>query len=305
MSTTEKDQKTYPRNLECFYKKTCTRVRRIIHFLNLLASYRIILAISGMVLYALTSFLYGITPNPYLLQSAFMVTLSVYTLNIITDTSEDKINRAQSKQIHKQLFVMSVVTLFLAFFFSSFLGVKAVLVISTPFLVGILYSVKIFPKLPRIKEIFAAKSVIVAFSWGITGALLPFIQENVTVEMMFIVFFYIFIQIFIGTVLSDVLDMKGDLENGIKTIPNKWGIGKTKTLLLAMNSMLIPMYVYVWIHQVFVRKYMIIAFGIIYGYFMIFYFCSRERPRILFETVIDGMFIPQLLLVLVFAFIAS
>ncbi len=256
-----------------------------------------------MLLYALTSLLCGIPPNPLLLQSAFMVTFAVYTLNLVTDKSEDKANRGEPEKINKQLLLISTIAISSAIFFSAFLGIKAVLVIATPFLAGILYSVKILPKIPRLKEVLAAKSVIVALSWGTTGALLPFIQENIQPDKVFIVFLYVFIQIFIGTILSDVLDIKGDLENGINTIPIKLGLFKTRTLLLIMNSLLIPMILYVLTKHVFAQHYLILGFGIIYGYFMIFYFCNQKRSRIMFETIIDGMFIPQLLLVVILSFI--
>jgi 4-hydroxybenzoate polyprenyltransferase len=231
-----------------------------------------------------------------------MLTFAVYTLNLITDKAEDIVNRGKLKQINKQLLIMSVISISLAFLFSAFLGVKAVIVISTPLLAGILYSVKIFPKIPRVKEVFAAKSIIVAFSWGISGALLPFILEDIKISKMFTIFLYVFIEIFIGTVLSDVLDMKGDFENGIKTIPLKFGIEKTKMILLLINTFLIPLFFYVWIQQVFIHNISIFAFGIAYGYFMIFYFCTEKRSRIMFETIIDGMFIPQLLLLVIFSF---
>ena len=296
MSTTEKDPKAYPRNSEPFYSNAYHRFSR---FLSFLASSRIILSLSGMLLYALSSLLCGSPPNPLLLQSAFMVTFAVYTLNLVTDASEDKTNRGEPEKINKQLVMMSTLAISSAIFFSAFLGIKAVLVISAPFLAGIVYSVKIVPKIPRVKEIFAATSTIVAVSWGVTSALLPFIQETVQPDKMFIVFLYVFIQIFIGTVLSDVLDMTGDLKSGINTIPIKLGLPKTKTLLVLMNTVLIPMNLYVWAKHVFAQHYLILGFGIIYGYFMIFYFCNSKRPRIMYETVIDGMFIPQLLLVAV------
>lgn len=300
MSTIEKDRKTYPRNSEPFFSDEYSRLTR---YLSFLASSRIILSLSGMLLYALTSLLYGFSPNPLILQSAFMVTFAVYTLNLVTDTSEDNTNRCEPENVNRQLLMMAALAISSAVFFSAFLGVKAVLVISAPFLGGILYSVKILPKVPRVKEIFAAKSVIVAISWGVTGALLPFINQTIQPDKMLVVFLYVFIQIFIGTVLSDVLDMKGDSESGINTIPIKLGLPKTRTLLILMNTILIPMSLYAWANHVFAQHYLILCFGILYGYFIIFYFCGKRRSRILFETVIDGMFIPQLLLLVIFAFI--
>ena len=188
MSTIEKDRKTYPRNPEPFSSYENNKFTRFLHFL---ASSRIILALSGMLLYALTSLLCGVPPNPLLLQSAFMVTFAVYTLNLVTDKSEDNTNRGETEKISKQLLLMSTIAISSAIFFSAFLGIKAVLVIATPFLAGILYSVKILPNIPRIKEILGAKSVIVAFSWGVTGALLPFIQENIQPDKVFIIFLYV------------------------------------------------------------------------------------------------------------------
>jgi hypothetical protein len=47
------------------------------------------------------------------------------------------------------------------------------LLVITPLVIGVIYSVKLFPFLPRLKEVVGVKSISVAFSWALTGSLLP------------------------------------------------------------------------------------------------------------------------------------
>ena len=74
---------------------------------------------------------------------------------------------------------------------------------------------------------------------------------------MILVFIYIFIQIFIGTILGDIIDMDGDFNSGITTIPVFLGKKKTKVFLYVINSILLPMLLYSFINKIFI-EYLII-----------------------------------------------
>lgn len=224
-----------------------------------------------------------------------MITLAVYTLNLVTDTSEDSINRGVLDIKGKEFLVFSILATVLATSTCAFVSVEKVIIILIPFFSGILYSIRLFPRLRRGKEVLGLKSIIVATSWALTGALLPLHHNSIRVTL--IIFINIFIQIFNGTVLGDILDMDGDLKNNIKTIPLYLGLKKTRLLMLILNTLFIPVILYSFFNNLLVKYIPVFIFAILYYYIMILYFCSNKKKRLNYEIFIDGMWLPQLFIV--------
>jgi 4-hydroxybenzoate polyprenyltransferase len=64
-------------------------------------------------------------------------------------------------------------------------------------------------------------------------------MDNITTIVL--VFYFILAKVFVNTVLYDMRDIKGDKENGIRTMPVILGRKKTALVLLAVNVTLLPL----------------------------------------------------------------
>lgn len=250
-------------------------------------------------MYAFSSLLYGLNPQPLLLLSSFLITLAVYTLNIYTDVSEDQINKKELYLNRKHFLVISLVSIFVSLGIGALYGLMTCGVIFFYFLSGLLYSMKIFPGFPRLKEVLGGKSLTVAITWALTFALLPLRGWAVGWEIPVMVFIYIFIQLFINTVLFDVVDMEGDSASGITTIPIYLGKRGTVKFLLAINTLSVLWVLYALLRGLFSRYILGLLFGVLYSYMLIYFFGCKEQTRLLQEIFIDGEWIPIVSLLLV------
>ena len=192
---------------------------------------------------------------------------------------------------------LSIVTMILSLFLGLTVSIFAFLILLTPTLVGILYSVRVSSSLPRLKEIVGAKSVLVAFSWSLYGAFLPLALQGSEWENITLVFAYIFIQVIINTILFDFLDTRGDKDSGIKTIPIVFGPEKTKKVLFLVNTSLALMIIIFGVDGDFLKVMPALFFGVVYGYFIIWHFLKDPINRLSAELMIDGAWFPLVALV--------
>lgn len=238
--------------------------------------------------------LYG-TPISYLLLLAtFLVIYSVYGLNKITDTEEDQLNapeRSNLIQSHEKLFKYTAIAAYgLALIIGLIQGWQVLLVLIFPLLAGIIYSIQIHPRIPRLKDIFAIKSLIVAMSWTVGNTFLPIVHYNTNQMVPPLIFYLFFIKSFINTVIFDLHDVEGDQKNGTTTIPVVMGTSGTIKLLLVLNSTLIILIqasVVYGLFQVFIIP---LIFCMVYGYFYILYF-SHNQNRLQMDILVDGEWI--------------
>jgi 4-hydroxybenzoate polyprenyltransferase len=268
-------------------------INRLSNFFTALTSSSIFIALNGMIVTMFSSMLYEIEAKTNILVIAFLATFSAYNMNKITDKVEDSINSPSPISRHPlQYIILSITALTLCFFMSASLGIEALVIITTSFVVSILYSIKLTDSFPRFKEIMGLKSILVASSWAFTGAFLPAISQNVDGERIFLTFTYIFIQILVNTILCDIRDINGDLVSGVKTVPIVLGIDKTKKLLIIINSLILPWLIYCLLNSLFTRFISALYGGMIYGYLIIWAFARKKCDRLLVELVIDGEWIP-------------
>lgn len=272
-------------------------LRGLSSLLELLTSTSIFLALNASIVTAFSSLLYGLEVKPMILLIAFLATFSVYNMNRATDRTEDSINRprAASRSIHFFL-VPSMIASASCLLLSASVGAQALTVIVTSFIASILYSVKLSPSTPRLKEIVGLKSVLVAFSWGFTGALLPASSQAVDAAKMVLAFTYIFVQILVNTILCDVRDVDGDMASGVKTLPIALGLSATKRLLLIVNTLMFPWLLYSLTQGLFQEYIPALFFGMGYGYLIILAFSRKRCDRLLVELAVDGEWIPLITL---------
>ena len=261
--------------------------------LELLTSTSIFIALNASIVAAFSSLLYGLEVKPIILLIAFLATFSVYNMNRATDRTEDSINRPRVASRSLLFFLVpSIIASASCLLLSASVGAQALSVIVTSLIASIFYSVKLSPSIPRLKEIVGLKSVLVAFSWGFTGALLPASSQAVDITKMIMAYTYIFIQILVNTVLCDVRDMDGDRASGVKTIPIALGLSATKKLLFIVNTLMFPWLLYCLTQGLFLKYVPALFFGVGYGYLIIYVFSRKGCNRLLVELAVDGEWMP-------------
>ena len=241
--------------------------------------------------------LYGLSVVPQTLLAS-LVTLAVYELNKVTDHAEDSIDKPDSVPNSTTKYLMlSIVSMVGGFLIGLWCGVFVFVVLIMPIVFGFVYSVKFVHFLPRFKEVVGVKNVVVAGSWAVTGCLLPIAVHSVAEPIILVMFVYVFVRVFVAEVLRDVIDVKGDYASGIKTVPIKLGLPKTKMMLLGINSIGVLPVLYSFATGLFLRFVPVLLFGVVYGYFAIWLFFKPNLSRIAIG-VLDADWIPVVVLIL-------
>jgi len=262
-------------------------------FLRLVTSTSVFLAINAQMVAAFSSLLYGVRVEPRVLLIAFFVTFSVYNMNKATDRVEDSINRPETARRGAPFFLIpSITASVLCLLLSASMGSVALSVVLASFVASLAYSVRLIPSIPRLKEVVGVKSLLVALSWGFTGALLPASAQAVDLVRVAAVFTYIFIQLLVNTVLCDVCDVEGDRASGVRTLPIALGLSRTRSLLLAVNSLMLPWLLYCTTRGLFLEYMPALFFGAVYGYLIIWVFTRKGHNRLVVELAVDGEWIP-------------
>lgn len=248
---------------------------------------------TGVMMLYFSFLMLGVTLKPILLCAVFFVTYSVYSLNRLTDQEEDAVNMPErSAFVHgneRFLLILAAVSYIAALFLGWLESPFAALILLFPVIAGIIYSKNVLSMIgiPRLKDIFLVKSLIVASSWTVCAALLPALYLQGNFINLWFIFPFFFIKMFINTVLFDVRDVAGDALNSVKTIPVVIGISGTRWLLLIIQSLLV-----IWVISfldLFSNYYIILIISMIYGYSYILYFCNENtHKKILLNVLVNG-----------------
>ncbi|MEA3325282.1 MAG: UbiA family prenyltransferase [Euryarchaeota archaeon] len=237
----------------------------------------------------------GATPRPILLCAMFLVIYSVYSLNKVTDQKEDAINMPVRSTFvsgnERFLLTLAIASYTAALLLGLVESPFAASILLVPFLSGVIYSTNSLSiiGIPRLKDIFLVKSLIVAFSLAVCAAFLPAIHLHSSAKLYFI-FPFFFSKVFINTVLFDVRDVGGDSLNGVKTIPVVIGIKRTRQMLLLIQSLLVVWFVLFL--DLFSKYYVILITSMVYGYLYIIYFCNtKHHSAMSWDILLDGEWI--------------
>jgi len=231
--------------------------------------------------------LLGMTPSIPICISVFLMTFSVYSLNKLTDIEEDAINMPERISFlagRTKLILYYSLAAYVLSAIIAFLEKPLVLpLIFIPLASNAIYSSRLIPGLPRLKDIPFMKNLTVAISWALVCTLLPAVHMNIASKgLIVIIILFMITKDVITTALYDIRDVVGDRENGVRTIPVIFGPKKTILLLLLLNSTMLPLLVFV---EGEVRFLM--ATLILYGYVCIVYFRERRNPLVL-DFFVDG-----------------
>ena len=265
--------------------------------LEFLISTSLFLAINGSLKIFFSETLYNMFALSAIIIT-FLITFSTYGLNKLTDLNEDTINlpeRANTIKVLGQLFKYSVIFSYMLSIFLGFLvDISTLPVLFFPLILGTLYSLRLSRNVPRLKDIAGVKNITIALTWSVGSTFLPLVYLSETKIMQITLIFYLFfLKSYINSILFDVRDIKGDSDNGIRTIPVYLGIKKTRTFLLFLNTTFIPWLLTSYFQGFFSKYYSLLFFSVIYGYGYILHFC-REGKKIgkSLDLLVDGEWIP-------------
>jgi len=231
--------------------------------------------------------LLGSNPDTLVCFSVFLMVFSVYSLNKLTDMKEDAINMPERVCFLKGRKRLVLSYSLIAYFLSVLLAFRedpsTIPLLFIPLASNALYSIKLVPGVPRFKDIPVMKNLFVALSWTLVCTLMPALHLRFqSSTYLLIIIFFIFIKLFINAALYDIRDVKGDRENGIRTLPVLLGPKKTAGVLLILNTTLLPYFSFAGnsIRAIF------ICF-ILYGYAYTTYFSVIRSPQLL-DFFVDG-----------------
>ncbi len=262
--------------------------------LGFLISTSLFLAGSGVFKLYFSFLLYGTEPTWNLLAATFFIVFTVYGLNKLTDLREDGINNPERVRyvirLEKVLKYGVMISLVLALILGALSGIRAVLVLIFPMVAGVLYSIRLLPGRPRLKDVTGVKNLIIASTWANGTAFLPYITTGGMLSLkVFLVYYFFFTKSMINTMLFDVRDIEGDRINGVKTIPVTLGLEKSRILLLLLNSTLIPWFIVSYHFGYFLDYTPVLLFAILNGYAYILYFSgTAHRLGKLLDLWVDG-----------------
>jgi 4-hydroxybenzoate polyprenyltransferase len=231
--------------------------------------------------------LLGSNPDPLVCFSVFLMVFSVYSLNKLTDMKEDAINMPERVSFIKGRKRLVLSYSLIAYFLSVLLAFRedpsTIPLLFIPLASNALYSIKLIPGIPRFKDIPVMKNLFVALSWTLVCTLMPalYLRFQPSICLLIIIFF-IFTKLFINAALYDIRDVKGDRENGIRTMPVLLGTKKTAGVLLILNTTLLP---YLSFAGDSIRAIFICL--ILYGYAYTTYFSVLRSPQLL-DFFVDG-----------------
>lgn len=262
--------------------------------LSILVSSSLFVAAALLAVVYFTFLSLQIQPHLPLFFASFLVTFSVYTLNKVTDKEEDAVNTPERRFLFVNrdwlLVGLSAVAYAVALLIGAWTGEPlAVIFLLVPLLVSIVYSIRLSPSLPRVKDMFVAKSASVTVSLVASTSLFAYMFFNDVYVILFWAFF-LSIKLFINTTLFDVRDVDGDRQTGVDTIPAMLGIQRTRHLLLALNTLLIPWVAAALYFGVLLTVLPLVLFCIGYGYWYILRFCRAERKAysLSYDLLVDG-----------------
>lgn len=193
----------------------------------------VLISLSGVGMALFTQLLAGFPISIYPLFIAFVMPMVVYNLNRLTDIEEDKVNVPDRTQFvekySKYLAIISICAYIvgLVYAFTEDLQLFTLSLIYPG--LGVIYSVF------RTKKYLYVKNLIVGVAWGtipiVTGSYYGEIFNNVVLFL----FAFFTSSWFINTIIFDIKDIEGDRAEGVRTVPNTYGLQSTKLINLTLN----------------------------------------------------------------------
>ncbi len=268
--------------------------------LRVLVHSNVFISISAASVVVTTIALADLPPDPRPFFIVFAVTMFVYTVNRFTDLEEDETNvpqRAAFIRRYGRIWLAVGAVLYLAAIgFAIALDVPGVGFMLVPLLAAILYSTV------GVKRLFFVKNLFVGAAW----ALIPlgvgyYFGQPWRFEVLFLAG-YIGAMITIAAVIFDVKDIEGDRAEGIRTVPNTFGPGWTRTVSQVANVLVAASLVAIVATGVLSTVFLVLlAFNGYVGAYIPF--ATPDRGPLFYGFVVDGEHLFLAVLVVVFEWV--
>ena len=289
----------------CLSQDYCRNYCRIIHnTFSFLAVSSLFIGGTGFFKTYVGCIILGVAPSINACIIVFLISFSVYSLDKVADIDKDAVNMPQRQNFlsgrKRLVLAYSLAAYLLAILLILVYNPKAFPIALIPFVANAFYGMKPISKLPRLKDIPVMKNFIVAISWALITTLLPAAQyPALSAVNIVIALYFMLVKTFVVAVLYDIRDVKGDRENGVKTIPVIIGSKKTTFVLLSLNSTLLPL-------LLFMRGEMVLftTILILYGYGYIYYFRKRRNPFIL-DFLVEGEWMLSTVFYIIYIFLSA
>ncbi len=222
-------------------------LRRYVRFL--LQSNLFVAGGAGSLSYS-AAVLQGVNPR---LEDFFITFLYVFAMHVLNRYA-DKASRfnhpsrtAFYERYKYQFFLASLSAVVIALTLAFSDGVSNFLALLAVTILGLLYSVRIFPeswlmvvRVGKLKDIPASKTIFIAAGWSAVAALLPQLSNgwHLTWSTIF-AWVVVFMMVFVRSAIFDILDIQGDQLVGEETIPIVIGEKRTNRLLVWLVAALV------------------------------------------------------------------
>nr|WP_049914540.1 UbiA family prenyltransferase [Haloterrigena salina] len=180
-----------------------------------------------------TILLANLSLEPLPLFIVFAATLFVYTVNRFTDLEEDEENvpeRASFTKRYGRLLLAAGVGLYVtAIGVAVILGLPGAVYLLLPPVIILLYSVG------GIKRVFLVKNLFVGFAWGGIPLGVGYYYGRLWTLEILAFAVYLTAMITVAAAIFDIKDIEGDRQEGIATVPNRFGTATTRRYSQAAN----------------------------------------------------------------------
>ena len=234
---------------------------------------------------------------------AFCYLFAMHNLNRFTDRKSDKFSDPLQTVFYRRyrwpLFVVSALALAGALTLAAGLGSRPLALLVAMSVLGILYSVPIFPKplsgiikIRGLKEIPGSKTLFVAMAWAFVTVLVPVLSHPTPAGKLIVgAFLFVLLLVYVRSALFDVFEVLGDRIVGKETLPVSIGEKKTMSLLhllLAVQAaLLVLLPLGGWMARAAVWQLPVV--GYIYGIGR-FYSKGKVRQGARLEFALDSVF---------------
>ena len=278
-------------------------IRVLRRYMRFLLQSNLFVAVGAGCLSYATGVLQGVKPRLEDFFITFFYVFAMHVLNRYADKASrfNYPSRAAFYERYKfQFYLASMSAVIVALALALSQGTSTCLSLLAITILGLLYSVRIFPeswltvvRVGKLKDIPASKTIFIAAGWSAVAALLPQLGEgwHLTWSTIF-AWFVAFVMVFVRSAIFDMLDIQGDRLVGEETIPIVLGEKRTNRLLVWL--------VLVLILALLVAPVLGLAAGFSYlmlivcGYMGLCLFMYRRelmRPGSLrFEALVEGSF---------------
>lgn len=291
--------------INCLIKKRKSRTYRLLESIgDFLVESTLYLGLGAVSMCYAGLIFQGIRPEPAILSIAFLYVFATHVFNRYTERMKDEFfDPARTRfftDYGRTLIVAAVAASVTALYLSYLIGFTDFLLLLFPYLMGIIYSIRIVPqgfqsytKYKRLKDVPGSKDFFVALAWTWVIALLPILNARASFSYESLSFlFFVMATVFIRSVVFDIMSIEGDRIMGRETIPILIGQRATAVMLAVLTLII----------SVFFFLSAVVSLIPPFGYLlilspslMVFFLHIFQRKRLLsgtlFEAVIDSSFI--------------